>query len=170
MPAPLGNQFAKGCETSGAPRTVSLSQDEMIALGKEMFKWVKDNNPLHLNEWYSIEKGFTYNQWKTFICCKEFFPYYERSLNLVGKQYLNKDSQVNPSISQRWQRVYFKDLRDEEDETAKYQSELKRSELDTKSEQYAQANSKLDAVLDQFSSLQSALKTSDNKAIKDQKS
>jgi hypothetical protein len=102
--------------TAGAPRTVSLSKDEMIKLGQEMIQWVKDHpDILHLSEWYTIEKMYTYNQWKQFITKEEFHPYYEIALKLVGKKYLDKTSNVREGISQRWQRVYFKDIRESED-------------------------------------------------------
>jgi hypothetical protein len=103
--------------TAGAPRTVSPCPEEMIKLGQEMVQWVKDHPEiLHLSEWYTIEKMYTYNQWKQFINKEEFHPYYEVALKLVGKKYLDKTSNVREGISQRWQRSYFKDLRESEDE------------------------------------------------------
>lgn len=101
-------------------RTVSFDEDEMIALGKEMVQYVTENHKtiLHLSEWYTILKGFTYNQWKTFIQKKEFLPYYEQALKIVGLKYLDKNSNVRDGISQRWQRVYFGDLKESEDEDA----------------------------------------------------
>jgi hypothetical protein len=102
----------------GHPRTVSFTIDEMIELGKEMVEWVKENDPLHLSEWYTIEKMFTYKQWKTFILRDEFVPYYETALKIVGKKYLDKSSNVRDSISPRWQRVYFNDIREQEDADA----------------------------------------------------
>lgn len=103
--------------TAGAPRTVSFSEEEMIKLGQEMVKWVKENHSiLHLSEWYTIEKMFTYNEWKTFIQRKEFVPYYEVALKIVGRKYLDKDSNVRDGISQRWQRTYFGDLKENEDQ------------------------------------------------------
>ena len=101
---------------AGAPRTVSLSPDEMIELGKEMVKWVSLNNPLHLSQWYSFQKKFTKKQWRAMILCDEFLTYYEEALQLVGLNYIKKNSDVEPSIKQRWQRVYFDDLRMSEDE------------------------------------------------------
>ena len=100
----------------GAPRTVSPPKEDMIKLGKEMVAWVKANEPdvFHLSQWYTIEKMFTYNQWKGFLQFKEFLPYYEIALKIVGKKYI--DGTVNPAIAQRWQRSYFKDLREEEDQ------------------------------------------------------
>lgn len=104
----------------GRPRTVSFTEEEMIELGKEMVTFVKANNKtiLHLCEWYTIEKGFIYSEWKTFIQRKEFIPYYEQALKIVGLKYVAKNSNVRDSISQRWQRIYFGDLREGEDADA----------------------------------------------------
>lgn len=107
------------------PRTTCPGDEELEELGKEMVQWVIENNPVHLSRWYSIKKGILYNCWKAMIQKESFLPYYEQALLLIGYQYLLKDSVINPSISQRWQRIYFKDLRDEEDETAKYNASLK---------------------------------------------
>ncbi len=102
------------------PREFSYSKEKMIELGKEMVKYVQDNKKtiLHLCEWYTIEKGYTYNEWKNFIAKEEFFPYYEQALKIVGLKYVAKDSNVRDSISQRWQRIYFGDLREGEDQDA----------------------------------------------------
>ncbi len=114
----------------GRPRTVSLSPTEMINLGIEMVEWIKKHpDTLHLSEWYTIEKGYIYSEWETFIKKKEFVGYYEQALRLVGKKYLDKTSNVREGISQRWQRVYFKDIRKQEDEDK--QKDLDR-ELDHK--------------------------------------
>jgi hypothetical protein len=100
-------------------RTVSLPPEEMINLGEEMIAWIKTHPEiLHLSEWYTIEKMITYNEWKTMIVKEEFFPYYELALKLVGKKYLDKTSNIRDGISQRWQRVYFKDLKEQEDQDA----------------------------------------------------
>lgn len=102
------------------PREVSYPPEKMIELGKEMVNYVKKNKEtiLHLSEWYTIEKGYTYNEWKTFIQREEFIPYYEQALKIVGLKYVDKSSNVRDSISQRWQRIYFGDLREGEDEDA----------------------------------------------------
>lgn len=110
---------------AGRPRKVSLPPKEMIALGKEMIEWVKKNKPLHLSQWYCIEKGYTDSEWDTMHVCPEFFPYYEQALKMVGIQYLAKDSNVSDSIKQRWQRVYFKDLRREEDEKTAFEAKTR---------------------------------------------
>ena len=116
---------------AGAPRTVSFSPEEMIKLGEEMLAYVTKNQKkmLHLSQWYSIEKMFTENQWETFVDREEFIPYYEKALKLVGVNYLDKNSCVREGISQRWQRVYFKDLRKSEDNDAKEEAERKANAL-----------------------------------------
>lgn len=112
----------------GRPRTISLSPEEMIKLGEEMVEWVKTHpDILHLSEWYTIEKMFTYNQWKKFIEKEEFRPYYEISLKIIGRKYLDKTSNVRDGISQRWQRSYFQDLTEREDKEAIEEAERKKS-------------------------------------------
>lgn len=105
---------------SGRLRTVSFSDEQMIKLGKEMVAYVKANQKtiLHLSEWYTIEKGFIYKEWKTFIQKDVFLPYYEQALRIIGLKYVSKNSNVRDKISDRWQRVYFGDLRESEDEDA----------------------------------------------------
>jgi hypothetical protein len=102
---------------SGRLRTVSFTDDKMMELGEEMVEYVKKNKKtiLHLCEWYTIEKGFTYKEWKTFIQKEVFLPYYEQALKIVGLKYVDKNSNVRDGISQRWQRVYFGDLKEQED-------------------------------------------------------
>lgn len=124
-PRLIGNQYAIG-NKGGRPRTVSLQPDEMIELGHEMIQWLKEHpKALHLSAWYSIEKGFTDKMWATMQTMPEFLPYYEQALKIVGQKYLDKDSNVRDGISQRWQRVYFKDLRISEDADADAEAERK---------------------------------------------
>ena len=110
----------------GAPRTVSLPKDEMIKLGMEMVAWVKSNKPLHLSLWYKGQKQFSYNQWQSFIKCDEFIPYYDQSISLISENYLN--GTVPPPIASRFLRLYFTDMRDEENEKMKYEASLKKQE------------------------------------------
>jgi len=133
----------------GRPRTVSLSPDEMIELGEEMLQWIIENDPIHLSQWYSIHKSYTDKQWDTMQVAPEFFPYYEKALKLVGFKYLKKDSPIEPSLKQRWQRVYFKDLRKREDSDADAQIEresrkaLSKDEINVKDEQIKELENEL---------------------------
>lgn len=107
----------------GAPRTVSPPPQDMIKLGQEMIDWVKKNpDALHLSCWYSIHKGYTDKEWDTMTNRSEFVSYYERALKIIGHKYL--DGTVNPSIAQRWQRIYYKDLRRSEDQDMKDKIEM----------------------------------------------
>lgn len=107
-----------------APRTVTPPDEELEELGKEMVEWVKKNNPIHLSQWYSQEKMIIYKDWKAMIQKESFLPYYERALLYVGMQYLDKNSNIREGVSQRWQRVYFKELRDTEDEQVEHKARI----------------------------------------------
>ena len=140
----------------GRPRDVSFSPDEMIELGQEMVDYVTKNKKtiLHLCEWYTILKGFTYKQWKTFIQRSEFIPYYEQALKIVGLKYVDKNSNVRDGISQRWQRVYFGDLKEQEDQDAN--DEAARRAANLKADAKAQEEEK-QKVLDEISRCRKSL-------------
>jgi hypothetical protein len=133
---------------AGRPRTVTPQPEEMIKLGEEMLEWIRINKPLHLSEWYSGEMFITSKVWDTMQVAPEFFPYYEKALRMIGKQYLDKTSKVRDSISHRWLRVYFKDLKREEDETAKFNQLLKLEEMERQPAE----------VIDKFNELMSLMK------------
>ena len=137
---------------AGCPRTVSPPPEEVVVLGREMVEWVLLNKPIHLSQWYSGYKQILYKDWKALIQLKEFLPYYEQALGVIGLNYLAKNSEVEPNLKQRWLRVYFKDLREEEDETARYNSELRREEA-KKVDDTSVAH--LTALMAQIESLQS---------------
>lgn len=129
--APKGNKNALG-NKGGVSRKTSFSPDEMILLGIEMVQWLKEHpETLHLSEWYTIEKMFLYNEWKAFIQRPEFLPYYEVALKIVGKQYLDKNSDVRNGVAERWQRVYFKDIREQEDQDAQDKIDRESKSLNT---------------------------------------
>lgn len=108
---------------AGRPRTVSLPPDQMIELGEEMIAWVKENDPLHLSEFYCIHKGYTDKEWDTMHVAEEFFPYYEQALKIIGRKYLDKNSNIRDGISHRWLGIYFKDLRRKEMEDVTHKAE-----------------------------------------------
>ena len=153
---------------AGRPRTVSFPPEEMEKLGQEMILWIMAHpDILHLSEWYTIEKYFTYNQWKAFLQCNDFLPYYEVALKMVGRKYLDKTSNIRDSISQRWQRVYFKDLKEEEDETKVFESGLKAKENQVVDEKHSK---NFETFMSQLSTIQSALKIDDKIINAEQKS
>ena len=115
---------------AGRPRTVTPDPEEMVTLGEQMLEWIRENQPLHLSEWYSGEMFITEKVWDSMKRAPEFFTYYDRALKLIGKQYLDKTSKVRDSISHRWLRVYFKDLKEEEDEAARFLHSLKAEDME----------------------------------------
>ncbi len=139
----------------GRPRTTSLPPDEMILLGEEMIKWCSENKPLHLSQWWSIHKDISDSDWDAMRKIPEFLQYYAKAMRIVGMSYLDKDSKVDGRIKDRWQRVYFKDLRYQEDEDAKVASNLKKEEAKVASEADSK---KLDTFIEMVASLQASSK------------
>jgi hypothetical protein len=140
----------------GKPRTVSFSKEKMIELGEEMIAWLEEHpDTLHLSEWYTIVKMFSHKQWECFERVPEFLPYYDKAIKMIGIKYLNKNSNVREGISQRWQRMYFDDIRKREDEEhdRKLQKELEQKKQLIEIEARAKAQSIVTAtpeILSQF--------------------
>lgn len=129
----------------GRPRTVSPEPDELMKLGEEMVEWVRIHKPIHLSQWYTMEKDIPDNVWNTYRQRPEFMHYYTKALKLVGYQYLDKESQVDVRLKDRWQRVYFKDLREQEDEDARFNASLK-TEVNTDDKACEAINKLMDYV------------------------
>lgn len=143
---------------AGRPRTTSFVPEEMIKLGEEMIEWVRENDPLHLSQWYTIEKGFIYEEWKSFIKRPEFIPYYQRALKMVGVKYLDGGSKrIKDGISHRWQRVYFKDLKDQEDEDAKEEADRKKDIMEFEYKLKSQNGATSDELVSKHDSLMAQL-------------
>jgi hypothetical protein len=114
----------------GRPREVTPPPDELIALGKEMVKWIKENNPSHISAWYIGEKHILKSDWRKYVEKEEFRTYYENALQLIGSQYIEKDTKIEPNIKQRWLRLYFGDLREQENEDKEFESKLGKTNED----------------------------------------
>jgi hypothetical protein len=113
MPGSKGNQNAKGCKTSGRPRSTHNTPEELKILGEEMIAWVKLNNPLMLSEWYIQQKNILRKEWALLIDRIEFAQYYEVAIDIVRKNYIN--GTIHNSIAQRFLRLYFPELAKQED-------------------------------------------------------
>jgi len=134
----------------GRPRTVSPQPEALIALGEEMLEWVEANKPLHLSHWWKAHAGISPKQWETIIRREEFIPYYDLAIAKVSRAYL--DGTVHPSLSQRFLRIYFKDVAEEEDATAEFNAKLKAQEQSAVSEADVE---RYQAVMNQLKSMQS---------------
>lgn len=133
----------------GRPRTQSLPPDQMIELGKEMVEWVKKHNPLHLKQWYSMQKHIVRKQWRAMKDIPEFLPYYEEALSIVSLNYINGN--INSSIAQRFLRIYFDDLKDQEDEDKREEIRIKNETLENLPIDLKQ---QFDALMKQISNVQ----------------
>ena len=148
----------------GRPRIDTFPPEEMHQLGEELLEWLdSEEEILHLSQWYSGMKKFTYNEWKMLIARSEFFPYYDAALKKVGLQYMRKDSPIEPSLKQRWQRVYFKDLREEEDETLAYKASLDKEKEKPVEESIERG---FNSLMDQISGSQNLLKVPSREDIR----
>ncbi len=135
-PAPKGNKYALG-NNGGRPRTVSPEPYEMIELGKEMVEWVKKNDPLQIFQWYSHEKFYTYDEFDTMKKRPEFVPYYEQAMNYIALKYIDGESErIKKGISERFIRLFFKDVKKEENELISFKA---REELKAKEESALQS-------------------------------
>jgi len=148
------------------PRIITPPPEEMEKLGEEMIAYVSDkkNKVLHLSEWWSTKMFFIEKVWNTMCIAPEFLPYYEKALRIIGKQYLDKTSNVRDGISQRWQRVYFKDLKKEEDETAVFNASISDKE---KSSYNEDDKTKIENIHSQLSAMSETLNNSRNNNNKD---
>lgn len=135
-------------------RNSEISQQDLEALGKEMVEWVTKKKPLHLSHWYTREKHIIYKDWKNLIQFKEFLPYYEKAISVVAENCL--DGTIDKSIAQRFLRIYFKDIKDDENEKAKYEADLRIE----KPASYSQEDiDRAKAILDQITRNQKTDKT-----------
>ena len=111
----------------GRPRTTTPNDEELIELGEELLTWATEKTKelrYHLNQWYCLEKGYTKKQWDL-MCDKEAFrAYYERARIAIAKRYV--DGSINSTIACRFLRLYFPELRDEENATKKYEADLRK--------------------------------------------
>lgn len=157
----------------GKQRTVSPSPYILEKLGMEMVEWVRNNKPLHLSEWYALEKELTSDEVRLYAKKPEFKRYYEQAKALIGRSYL--DGTVPSNVANRWQRVYFADLRHEEDEskrvTAELQLEMQKSAMEHHAKLQAQtidnvseeSRDALDRMMNTLEGLQRDFKIDNNK-------
>jgi len=129
----------------GRPRTVSPPPEECIELGEEMVKWVSENSPTHLSEWYSIEKFIPWKMWNAMCELPEFLPYYEKALNIIARN--ARDGTLDKSIAQRFLSLYHRDLKQQEREEKAYESSLRQKEIAQASDQ---EKAKADAIIEQL--------------------
>ena len=126
MAAPKGNKYALGCQTSGAPRTVSPTKVECIELGKHLVKWAKEEDKkdphTRFAQWYSLEKEILRKHWKTLIQREEFVPYYEGAQAALAKRVMDPKV-MDKSFGNRFIRCYDKELVESENEEVAFKAQ-----------------------------------------------
>lgn len=129
----------------GRPRTVSPDPNQCIELGEQMIKWVKENNPSHLSEWYSIEMFIPWKTWNAMCEVPEFLPYYEVALNMIAKNIRNES--IDKSLGQRFLGLYHRDLKQYDMDMKKFEAELDANKAESVPEAVVNSNN---AVLEQL--------------------
>lgn len=129
MPRKQKENKSKGA--GGRPRSTTPPPKEVIELGKEMVEWFLTEpvrKKFHFKQWYSIEKKMLKAQWDNLCAVQEFNAYYEQAQAIISQRYM--DGSINPGIAQRFLRLYFPELKKDEDDKAKtrldYEYELKK--------------------------------------------
>lgn len=156
-----GNTLSHDLTNGGRKRWVSPEKEDLIALGQEMLDWVTANDPLHISAWWRAHKGMEFKFWDTISQRAEFIPYHSEAMGKVALNMIN--GAVHPSIAQRFLRIYFRDLKLEEDEKLDIEYakklELLREEIKLKSELNESVEetikNQFEATMTQLHSLQS---------------
>ena len=114
----------------GRPRTVSPSPEECIKLGEDLVKWATEPTSEFrclVGQWYSLKHGMTRSDWKTLIQRSEFVPYYNQAMQALAVKAI--DGTMEKSFGHRYIRLYDRELIESENEQAKIDADLKKSEL-----------------------------------------
>jgi len=113
----------------GTHRTTTPEDPELEKLGEELVKWATEESKelrFQLKQWWCLEKGLLKKQWDL-MCEKPVFQaYYERAQTALSTRYV--DGSINAPIANRFLRLYFPEIRKEEDEKAKYLANLNKED------------------------------------------
>ena len=111
----------------GRPRTTTPSPEEVVKLGEDLIKWIKEPCPGELRyrwcEWYAIKHHMIREEWKLLLQKPEFRPYYEEAQSYLGNRWIN--GEINHSIAHRFIRIYYPEVKEEEDEKTANDIKLK---------------------------------------------
>lgn len=120
---------------AGAPRTTSLPPEEMIMLGEELLKWATEETKelrFLFQQFYSIEKGILRDEWKAYIKCPEFRPYYEKTQSILALKCI--DGTVKEGFGHRYLKYYDPSLQQHEREEKQFESDLRKKEIESQNE------------------------------------
>ncbi len=121
---------------AGMYRTCSPDPEECIQLGEELLKWATEQTGefrFRFPQWYSLKKNILRDDWKALIKTPEFRPYYEKVQSIFADKCLAE--YVKEGFGQRYLRLYDRDLVEDENDKAKYLSDLKKEENNSQPQQ-----------------------------------
>ncbi len=113
---------------AGRPRTTSPSEEEVTKIGEALLEWVHkdDKKEPHLRfaQFYAEHMHILRKVWKEIIQLEQFRPYYEEAQSVLARRCIN--GTMEKSFGQRFIRLYDYELTQEENETAKYNADLRK--------------------------------------------
>lgn len=122
----------------GRPRTKSLQSKELLEFGEKLLIWATektgkdDELRFRFPQFYCLLHGYTEDHWDKMKRIEEFRPYYEKARVALSRRYI--DGSIKDSIAHRFLRIYFPEIRKEEDETARFNARLKFEEIEKMSD------------------------------------
>jgi hypothetical protein len=120
-----------GNKNSGRNRTTTPEDEELELLGKELVEWATEKTKefrYHVKQFYSIKKCLSKTHWDMMIQKPIFRDYYDRALAALSQKYV--DGTINPTIANRFLRLYFPELRAEENETKQFESDIRKQNIE----------------------------------------
>jgi len=113
----------------GRPRTTVPEKEELIKLGQDLVQWAtEETDELRCRycQWYCLKHGFVRKHWDLMLQKPEFRVYYEMAQASLAKRYI--DGSINPSIAHRLLPIYLPEVKEEEKEAKKFESDLRKEE------------------------------------------
>lgn len=115
---------------AGCPRTATPTKEEVIELGKDLVRWASEDpeDPKDKRTawcfWYAEVQGMIKSQFSALKQLPEFRHYYEIARSKMAKRLHNEE--LEKGLCHRYLRYYDQDLADAEDETKRFDADLKR--------------------------------------------
>lgn len=126
----------KEIDPMGRVRTSSPDDEELEKLGQELVQWATEPTSelrYHINQFWLLEKKLSRESLKRARTNPVYRPYHDQAKAALANRYV--DGSINPSIAQRFLRLYFDDLREEEDYQVRLKAELQRMQKEEDNEQ-----------------------------------
>lgn len=114
MAAPKGNQYAKGCETSGRPCAFDLKEE-----ARRLMDWADTDDALVLREWAAIRRYSAQEKLQAYCeQSEEFRSAYNMARIKIGarREKMLAQGKGNPAPFQRYASLYDKELKAHEQE------------------------------------------------------